>query len=97
MTKSLESINDLSEKAANVRTSLHGIISKVNDVNSRITQIATAAEQQTTATSEISENMQQITDATNEFVKLVEKSQSQVVNNVDNVTVLLDQMKKFKI
>ena len=57
MTASLENISNLAQKAEDVRSILHGIIDKVNDVNGRITQIATAAEQQTTATSEISENM----------------------------------------
>ena len=43
---------------------LNSITGQVDSVHAQITQIATAAEEQTTATSEISSNMQQVTDLT---------------------------------
>lgn len=97
MTASLENISNLAQKAEDVRSILHGIIDKVNDVNGRITQIATAAEQQTTATSEISENMQQITEATKQFVDMVMEVQNMSDHSLVSVEHLLDQMNKIKI
>ena len=97
MTASLENISNLAQKTEDVRSILHGIIDKVNDVNGRITQIATAAEQQTTATSEISENMQQITEATKQFVDMVMEVQNMPDHSLVSVEHLLDQMNKIKI
>jgi methyl-accepting chemotaxis protein len=50
------------EKAADSGRALDQILQQINDVNSQIHQVATAAEQQTATTSEISNNMQQITE-----------------------------------
>ena len=97
MTASLDNISKLAQKAEDVRSILHGIIDKVNDVNSRITQIATAAEQQTTATSEISENMQQITDATKQFADMVVQAQTASDESLSSMQNMLDQMNRFKV
>ena len=51
-----------SEKAADSGRALEQILQQINDVNSQIHQVATAAEEQTATTSEISSNMQQITE-----------------------------------
>ncbi len=51
-----------SEKAADSGRALEQILQQINDVNSQIHQVATAAEEQTATTSEISNNMQQITE-----------------------------------
>lgn len=50
------------EKAADSGRALEQILQQINDVNSQIHQVATAAEEQTATTSEISNNMQQITE-----------------------------------
>ena len=60
MLGSVENMGKLAAVSGEVETILHGIIGKVSDVNSQISQIATAAEEQTTATSEISSNIQGI-------------------------------------
>jgi len=51
-----------SEKAADSGRALELILQQINDVNSQIHQVATAAEEQTATTSEISKNLQQITE-----------------------------------
>jgi len=51
-----------SEKAADSGRALEEILQQINDVNTQIHQVATAAEEQTATTSEISSNMQRITD-----------------------------------
>lgn len=94
---SLETINDLADKAEDVRTLLHKIISLVEDVNTRITQIATAAEEQTTATSEISTNMQDITETTRTFAENVKIAQSEAGNTLASINSLLEKMSCFKL
>jgi methyl-accepting chemotaxis protein len=51
-----------SEKATDSGRALGQILQQIDDVNSQIHQVATAAEEQTATTSEISSNMQQITE-----------------------------------
>ena len=60
-----EGVNEVakgSEKAADSGRALEQILQQINDVNTQIHQVATAAEEQTATTSEISNNMQQITE-----------------------------------
>ena len=94
MLSSLESISVLSTKASEVQNILNNIINKVNDVNARITQIATAAEEQTAATAEISKNMQSITDAAQACVTDVNEVQGEVKNSMNNIEGLLAQVKE---
>ena len=54
----------IAEAAHNIMTILDDVSSRVTNVTGQITQIATAAEEQTTATSEISNNMQKVSGAT---------------------------------
>ncbi len=64
MTHTLGEMKDLAERASGVTDILNDINSHVDNVNSQIGQIATAAQQQTTATSEISNNMQGVSTLT---------------------------------
>ena len=64
MTNTLGEMKDLAERASGVTNILNDINGHVDDVNSQIGQIATAAQQQTTATSEISNNMQGVSSLT---------------------------------
>ncbi len=67
MQESVKNMDDLAQKGTAVQDVLQGIIDHVKEVHTQITQIATAAEQQTTATSEISSNMQGVTDITKDI------------------------------
>ena len=73
MTKSVESMDVLAQDASAIEELLNGIIDKVDVVNAQIGQIATAAEEQTAATSEISTNMQSITNSAQGFAAEVRK------------------------
>lgn len=53
---------------------LEGILEKINSVSQQVSQIATAAEQQTATTTEISNNMQQITSVIDETAKGAQQS-----------------------
>ncbi len=67
MQESVKNMDDLAQKGTAVQDVLQGIIDHVKQVHTQITQIATAAEQQTTATSEISSNMQGVTTITKDI------------------------------
>ncbi|HAR79702.1 MAG TPA: methyl-accepting chemotaxis protein, partial [Succinivibrionaceae bacterium] len=73
------------------------IIEQVGTVNSQITQIATAAEEQTTATAEISSNMQGITSESQNLGGLVNTAQSTVNNSVQNLNSLQQMVERFKV
>ena len=62
MEEGVSEVSKGSEKAADSGRALEQILQQINDVNSQIHQVATAAEEQTATTSEISNNMQQITE-----------------------------------
>ena len=61
---SVQNMEQVAADAKNVKVVLNDIENRVTDINMQITQIATAAEEQTTATSEISNHMQNVTTAT---------------------------------
>ncbi|MBQ2382301.1 MAG: hypothetical protein II291_07025, partial [Succinivibrio sp.] len=86
MTKSVESMDALAAETAAIESLLNDIIMKGETVTAQIGQIATAAEQQTTATSEISNNMQSITNAAQGFAVEVDTAQRIVNDATDNVS-----------
>jgi len=53
-------------EAATIETALQNILEQVNDVTMQISQIATAAEEQTATTSEITSNMHKVSDVIDE-------------------------------
>jgi methyl-accepting chemotaxis protein len=57
------------QEAAKSGGALHEIMEQINAVSLQVSQIATAAEEQTATTAEISDNMQQITQAVQEASK----------------------------
>ena len=97
MSASLENMNALADKASSVHDLLQSILDQVGGVTGQITQIATAAEQQTTATSEISSNMQGITDIAKTFAEKVQETNSDVAKSVDLLDTLLDHIKHLKV
>ena len=97
MSKSVSSMFSLAEDASSIEVLLNEIINKVSVVNSQINQIATAAEEQTTATAEISSNMQNITSSAQGFVVEVEKTQSVVNNASSSVAELSELVAKVKV
>ena len=64
IASSVSEMDAIAEAAHNIMTILDDVSSRVTNVTGQITQIATAAEEQTTATSEISNNMQKVSGAT---------------------------------
>ncbi len=97
MTASLSNMNALGDKAGGVQELLRSIMDKVAGVNSQITHIATAAEEQTTATSEISSNMQEITTTAQDFTQKAELAQEHVHASRKTMDDLYALVAKLKV
>ena len=97
MSQSVESMHQLAENASTIEELLNAIISKVDIVNSQIGQIATAAEQQTTATSEISTNMQNITAAAQGFATEVDRTHEIISTATQSVADLSNLVAKIRV
>ncbi len=97
MMQSLSNMDALASQTSSVQEMLHAIIEQVSNVNGQITQIATAAEQQTTATSEISSNMQGITTESQTLSELVNSAQGTVNGSVENLNSLHRMVDRFKV
>ncbi|MEI6205950.1 MAG: methyl-accepting chemotaxis protein [Desulfuromonadales bacterium] len=80
-----------SEKAADSGKALEQILQQINDVNSQIHQVATAAEEQTATTSEISSNMLQIT----EVVAQTSRGAHQSATAARQLSALADDLRRI--
>lgn len=90
MTRSVTNMDVLAESASSLENVLSDILKHVKDVNDQITQIATAAEEQTTASSEISSNMQELTNISKEVASIADET-SKVI---EHSTLLIKQVTK---
>ncbi|MGN0901695.1 MAG: methyl-accepting chemotaxis protein [Succinivibrio sp.] len=97
VTSSVYHMDELAKGASTIEELLNEIIAKVEHVTAQIGQIATAAEQQTTATSEISTNMQSITNAAQGFAVEVDTTQNVVSNASGYVSELSELVAKIKV
>ncbi len=96
INQSVTDMDDLAAKSGEVEGLLHSIISKVENVQGQITQIATAAEEQNVATSEISTNMQSITEAAKSLASKVEGSRVQITGAAGVMDDLRTQVTRLK-
>ena len=97
MNESVEKINTVADRAADIENTLNSIIEYVGQVNDQIRMIATAAEEQTTATSEISANMQKITSDTEEIVSSAEEAVQRCDLSVNSINDLVKSLARFKL
>ena len=80
----------MAQEAEKLELTLDEILRQVNDVNLQITQIATAAEEQSATSAEISSNMTQITTVVQEMSQGAEESAS----SASQLARMADEMKK---
>ncbi len=83
-------------EAAQLETSLSDILEQINSVSMQVSQIATAAEEQTATTSEISNNMHQITEVVCDTARGAHESAAaatQLNNNAEELQRLVRQFK----
>jgi len=97
MVQSSTEMENLAQKAAGVTAILNDIIDHVGNVNSQIGQIATAAQQQTTATAEISNNMQGVSNLTQESSRLSGETNDNIDKILEDGRNLVEMLKTFKL
>ena len=86
--------NDAMQESVN---QMEGITQKVQVVHTQISQIATAAEQQTVATSEISSNMKSITDGSHLLANEIVDINKCIENSMQEVEDLLKVISYYKL
>ncbi|MDD2735078.1 MAG: methyl-accepting chemotaxis protein [Desulfuromonadaceae bacterium] len=97
MEQGVAEVTKGSEKAADSGRALEQILEQINDVNSQIHQVATAAEEQTATTSEISNNMQQITEVVARTSRGAQESSAAASRLTDLADDLRRIVSQFKI
>lgn len=97
MVSSVKDMSGLAEKSASIGTLLNNIIENVENVSAQINQIATAAEEQTTATSEISSNMQDITNVAKSFADDVAAANTEIDKSEKLIGELAAKVSTIKI
>ncbi len=96
MGTSVNNMDALAGDTGTIKSLLHSISAQVGDVTGQIAQIATAAEEQTTATSEISQNMQEITKSSEGLADQVSQIQIQINDSMGKLGELEDLVTRFK-
>lgn len=93
---SVNNMDGVATDAEQIMNILNDITSRVNTVNHQITQIATAAEEQTNATGEISSNMQGATSATQEMANMAHSAKESVESAYNDLVNLNEALNFFK-
>ena len=97
MQVSVKVMDGLSEESSLIEQILNELTDKVKEVSGQITQIATAAEQQTVATSEISSNMKNITDGSKALNSAISDIETNIKDSNDQVVNLMNMVAEFKV
>ncbi|MCR5084722.1 MAG: methyl-accepting chemotaxis protein [Succinivibrionaceae bacterium] len=97
MTETLGKMESVAQAASSIQDLLNEILNEVSTVDSQITQIASAAEEQTTATAEISTNMQSITQEAQRLSGQVAQAEDLVSGSLDNLNGLHRAVSKFVV
>ena len=94
---SVSSMEQTSEGTVEVENTMHEMLEHVNQVNMQITQIASAAEEQTAATNEISMHIHDITDMTQQVNNEAQSTEEIIKDTVQNLNALHDSLSYFKV
>ena len=94
---SVQNMELVAQNAQDVMAVLQDIEGRVSDINLQITQIATAAEEQTTATSEISGHMQRVSGATGEMNTQAQAQYEAAASVSDDLQQLEEALSFFHI
>ena len=97
INNSVISMEDTSHNTVEVENTMHDIVEHVNSVNMQITQIASAAEEQTAATNEISMHIHGITTLTQDANTQAQNTQNIIAETVGNIHELQDSLSFFKL
>ena len=96
ITNSVEHMDNVANDAKELENLLNDITSHVVDLNSQITQIATSAEEQTSATGEISANAQNVTHASTEMTEQASMQNDCIASTLEELKGLQDALSFFR-
>ena len=94
---SVENMDTIAGDAQDIITTLSNINDRVTDVTGQITHIATAAEEQTTATAEISSNMQRVSSATTDMSNDAQNQNDSMDEAYQDLQKLREALAFFKV
>ncbi len=97
MQSNLDSMSAVSEASESVQNTLNNALSFVQEVNTQINEIATAAEEQSAASSEISNNMQNITHSSADVNRIAHSAREISINTAERLEHLIQNLKFFKV
>jgi methyl-accepting chemotaxis protein len=97
MERGVHQVETGTEEAASSGHALQEILTQINDVAMQVSQIATAAEEQTATTGEISSNMQQITEVVQQTSQGAYESATAASQLNGNAEELQRLVKQFKL
>ena len=95
MTRSVSDMETIATETAALEQVFNDIQDHVNEVNSQITHIAAAVEEQSTASNEISSHIQALTASSQEVARVANDTHDALVSCSNNIDQLYNQMKKF--
>ena len=94
---SVTSMEQTSEGTVEVENTMHEMLEHINQVNMQITQIASAAEEQTAATNEISMHIHDITGMTQQANTESQSTEAIIHDTVENLNALHNSLSYFKV
>ncbi len=97
MTRSVADMESIATETAALEQVFNDILDHVNEVNTQVTKIAAAVEQQSTATAEISSHIQSLTDGSQAVARVAGETHDALVACVDNIEQLHSRIRSFKL
>ena len=97
MARSVSDMEAIASETAALEQVFNDILDHVNEVNSQITHIAAAVEQQSTATAEISSHIQSLTDSSKEVAHVAGETHDALVECSRNIEQLHSRIRSFKL
>ncbi|QXE90008.1 bacteriohemerythrin [Geomonas subterranea] len=97
MSEGVEQVNQGTAETCRSGEALNGILSMINDLTMQLSQIATAAEEQTATTHEITGNIQMITSVVNSNVESARNTKAATSKLVQQVDELHELVSHFQL
>ena len=96
MERSVNDIEHLAEQASGLESILNNILEHVNDVDTQITAIAAAVEEQSTASAEISSHVQSLTSSSQDVARVAASTVEALNMTVEDIKKLHEKLRGFK-
>lgn len=96
ISNSVTAMEATSQNSSEVESIMHEMLTHVNTVNMQITQIASAAEEQSAASNEIASNIQSVTNLTQTCADYANRAESILEQTVDSLDELQNSLSFFK-